>query len=382
MNTTTNDNFNNELAESTDQILQPVNAKPAVLTKQSSKLGSREAIKQTNLSRNNSQLKNPEVNAKVEETSGDLKESNFKSIKKEQDAAQRPIESHGSKTDVQGGKKVVALKTDVNEQPNSKRKVQGSENTHQQVKKTKKVEAIKDTTKDEETDRRSKGQLEVKEDKDQTDPKIKALRTSRAYSGRLTHRSASKGNNGMTQSQLLIQREYRYLQEFDELNYLEQKLMIIEADKLRCKQKWKDLEHEAEGLRANINALKFNKELDKLSKPNYITADNINMIRTINAEKRKREESVKRRLEKEKEAHMVTVKELEERERQQREQLLIDKRNKMKENIENIRKRGESRKQEVKTTNRLVKDLLKTSMTVGQNMESTPNLRVSNLYKF
>lgn len=388
MNTTnSNETLKDKLIELEIIPNNPQNARQNKEEKQSSKLGSRDVISRTALSKNNSLTKDLNNDKKelvvVEAMKNSKAQDGLVVEEKLVQAAINKMERQPSKNNLKKMKNAKNFKTqaDNNEpEPHSEKKDQKKPNKVQ-------IKTFNDVqnqpnimnTHSVSQSRRMEAH-ECLQNNNHEDMKTSRLRKSRSY--KLTRRSESKGQNNMTQSQMLLQREYLYLQEFDELNYLEQKLIIVEADKLRCKQKWKELEHEAEEIKSQIHVLKCNKDLDKLSKPSYITADNLSLIRTINAEKRKREEEMKKRIVKQKEKHLVNIKELEERERLQREQMLIDKRNKMKENINCIRKRGESRKTEVSTSNRLVKDLLKSTNNILYQSDSQNHIRISNLYKF
>lgn len=199
----------------------------------------------------------------------------------------------------------------------------------------------------------------------------------------LTKRSSLNKINGMTHSQFIMKKDAQYIREYDELNYLEQKLVAIKADKESYKQQYVTLHMEADDLRAKIHKIKYNKDLDKHIRENTDTGDNLMLIKAINDEKRKREDKVIQRIEHGQMKYLADIKKLEEIENQKRTTLLAEKRNKMLENIENIRKRGEERKIKVASADRLVNDLLKSiNHTAVIAKEVRAPLKVSNLYKF
>ena len=211
-------------------------------------------------------------------------------------------------------------------------------------------------------------------------PNIKKITSTK---NNLTRDNSFNKINGMTHSQFVMQRDAQYVKQFDELNYLEQKLKIVEVDKQSYKKQYTTLDQEAENLKAKIHKIKYNKEINKLIKNPHKINDNLSFIKVLNDEKRKREEKLKNRIVKDKEKQTIEMKCLEEEEKKKRMQLMIQKRNKMIENIENIRKRGNERKKKVEASDRLVNDLLKSKSHSNMlNKENDVPLKVSNLYKF
>ena len=392
--TITNETSNNEQArpkQPSENVSK--DAKPGSKRKVS-KLGSREAIMNTNISRNNS-VKENELKGVTDQFSdrtlpeaNDLPgESQLNSREESDDAREAEKPGLTSTQQPKTKEKVKTTETQGKKGPGnvqSKDEERRNDDSQQAALKNGQIEhkGSKARLKTQHKAFKEQNKEEVGADGKGSENRASNVSRAKNYSMKSGALSMSKNRSGLSQSQKLMQREYLYLQEFDELNYLEQKLLIVEADKLKCKQRWKELEHEADELKAKIHSLKTNKSIDKLARPDYQVADHINLIRTLNAEKRKRDEQIKRRAEKDKEKQLIGIRELEQKEKRQREQLLMAKRTRMKENIEGIKKRGMNRKKEVVASSRLVKDLLGTTSSNVNGDAGQSQLKVSGLYKF
>lgn len=189
--------------------------------------------------------------------------------------------------------------------------------------------------------------------------------------------------NGLTQSQFIMKKNEKELKQFDEINYLKQKLKRTESDKMSFKHQYRILCHEEDDLKAKIHKIKYQAEIDAQSKKNISPKDNLNLIKVLNYEKSKRESIKRKKFSTNKENELKEKRKLEENEKQKNLKMVAEKRKKMLVKLETIKKRGEERELKNNVSNKLVNDLLasKNDVLTSKKEDERP-IKISNIYKF
>lgn len=171
----------------------------------------------------------------------------------------------------------------------------------------------------------------------------------------------------------VAKRAYVYLKDFDESNFLKNKLERVEADKLRLKAQLNELENESNYLRSQLHRIRNQHALPRPVEINYNVSDNLSFLRTINNEKKLREDRMKKMRETHKQKQVLTKQQLLNQEKEMREKLLTDKKNRILNNISQINERANIRKINNNMANKLVKELLNPEKDEGIENKALTN---------
>ena len=171
----------------------------------------------------------------------------------------------------------------------------------------------------------------------------------------------------------VAKRAYTYLKDFDEQNYIKNKLERVEADKLRLKAQLRELDNESNYLKSQLHRIRNQHAIPRPVEINYNVSDNLGFLRTINNEKKMREDRMRKMRETHKQKQVLSKQQLLNQEKQLRERLLTDKKKRILNNINQINERANIRKINNNMSNKLVKDLLRVDKEEGIENQTTTN---------